>query len=174
MAKLPTSLLSRRTTTTSHLNILTSSARPTTTPTTPWASQTSSHNCTQLRHATKVVRPRRPYTFTQVIQLSDGSTYMQRTTSPMALYKSTKDSRNHMLWQPHEKSLQNVELDEAGRLAAFRQRFGKSYEHTAGGDESFYVFGDLISGYARADPNTKGGGLSAKDQQKKDKKGKKK
>jgi hypothetical protein len=62
------------------------------------------------------------------VQLSDGSTYAQRTTSPHALHRSTKDTRNHALWQPSEKALKNVELDEAGKLAAFRERFGRGFD----------------------------------------------
>ncbi|KAH6669169.1 mitochondrial ribosomal protein [Plectosphaerella plurivora] len=82
----------------------------------------------QTRHATYIHRPRRPYTFTQLIQLSDGSTFTARSTSPIALHRCDKDSRNTLLWQPTEKSLQNVEQDEAGKLAAFRQRFGTGFD----------------------------------------------
>jgi hypothetical protein len=121
------------------------------------------------------------------VQLSDGSTFTVRTTSPQALYKSQKDSRNHVLWQPSEKSLRNVEVDEAGKLAAFRERFGRGWDVAAGPapvaqdgpaagsggsgqhqtqamDED--VLGDLISGYAAQDPAYRDGGLSAKDQEK--------
>lgn len=73
-------------------------------------------------------RPKRPYTFTQLVQQTDGSTYTMRTTSPHALYKSTKDTRNHILWQPSDRSLRNVEVDEAGKLAAFRERFGRGWD----------------------------------------------
>lgn len=86
---------------------------------------------TQTRHATFIPRPRRPYTFTQLVQLSDGSTYTARTTSPLPLYRASKDTRNTLLWQPSEKSLRNVELDEAGKLAAFRERFGRGYDAAA-------------------------------------------
>ncbi|KAG5956323.1 hypothetical protein E4U58_006668 [Claviceps cyperi] len=82
----------------------------------------------QVRHATFIERPRRPYTFTQLVTLSDGSTYTMRTTSPAAVYRSTKDSRNTLLWQPTDRSLRNVELDEAGKLAAFRERFGRAFD----------------------------------------------
>ena len=47
---------------------------------------------------------------------------------PTALYKSAKDSRNHLLWQPSDKSLKNVEMDEAGKLAAFRERYGRGWD----------------------------------------------
>src|SRR5690606_25779950 len=87
---------------------------PTTTPTTSAARLVAVGSGGQVRHATFVPRPRRPYQFTQLVQLSDGSTFTVRTTSPVALYRSAKDSRNHVLWQPSEKSLRNVEVDEAG------------------------------------------------------------
>ncbi|GKT66759.1 50S ribosomal protein [Colletotrichum tofieldiae] len=86
---------------------------------------------TQTRAATFVPRPRRPYTFTQIVQLSDGSTYTVRSTSPAPLVRSAKDSRNHALWQPTDKSLKNVEVDEAGKLAAFRERFGRGFDLAA-------------------------------------------
>ncbi|KAM6476106.1 hypothetical protein HDV62DRAFT_256661 [Trichoderma sp. SZMC 28011] len=94
-------------------------------------SSIQSLSLTQTRNATFIPRPRRPYTFTQLIQLSDGSTYTARTTSPLPLYRAQKDTRNTLLWQPSEKSLRNVELDEAGKLAAFRERFGRGYDATA-------------------------------------------
>ncbi|KAB5576005.1 hypothetical protein GE09DRAFT_1215736 [Coniochaeta sp. 2T2.1] len=147
---------------------------------------------TQVRHATFVPRSRRPYTFTQLIQLSDGSTYTMRTTSPAALFKSTKDTRNHALWQPSDPNLRNVEVDEAGKLAAFRARFGRGWdvdvgkedgvEAAEGGEEGakkvedkeeemdYDSFADLISGYAKHDTVAKSGGVSAKEQAKLDKK----
>jgi hypothetical protein len=133
------------------------------------------------------MRSRRPYTFTQLIQLSDGSTYTQRTTSPAAIFKSTKDTRNHAVWQPSDPALKNVEIDEAGKLAAFRARFGRGWdvdapdakegaelqgakEEEEGGME-YDTFADLISGYARNEGDKKtGGGLSAKEQARLDKK----
>ena len=66
--------------------------------------------------------------FTQLVTLSDGSTYTQRTTSPQPVYRSSKDTRNHFLWQPSLESLRNVEQDEAGRLRAFRNRFGRTFD----------------------------------------------
>ncbi|PKS11036.1 hypothetical protein jhhlp_002796 [Lomentospora prolificans] len=107
--------------------------QPTTTlrpqPTTRLFSSTPSASARLIR------RPRRPYTFTQLIQLSDGSTFTARTTSPQALYRSTKDTRNHVLWQPSEKTLRNVELDEAGKLAAFRERYGRGFDLRAKAEE---------------------------------------
>lgn len=123
---------------------------------------------TQTRNATLIKRPRRPYSFTQLVQLSDGSTYTMRTASPYALYKPTKDSRNHVLWNPSEKSLKNVEVDEAGKLAAFRERFGRGWDAPAvaeakseelGSEEeekaneakaaAYDPLGDLISSYSK-------------------------
>lgn len=85
----------------------------------------------QTRNATLLKRPRRPYTFTQLVTLSDGSAYLQRTTSPLPVYKSSKDTRNTALWNPSSKSLLNVEEDEAGRLRAFRARFGRGWDAEA-------------------------------------------
>ena len=112
----------RRPTTTLTMTLTTSTTTTTTTP----ARTPFSH--TSTRSATIIRRPRRPYTFTQLVQLSDGSTYTARTTSPQALYRSTKDTRNHALWQPNDASLRNVEVDEAGKLAAFRGRFGRGWD----------------------------------------------
>lgn len=118
------------------------------------SSTTRSSGASQLRHATFIPRPRRPYTFTQLVQLSDGSTYTLRTTSPQPLYRATKDTRNTLLWQPSERSLRNVELDEAGKLAAFRERFGRAFD-AAGGEEEGAAqnddYSDLITGYVNED-----------------------
>ncbi|KAF4184253.1 hypothetical protein CNMCM7927_008159 [Aspergillus lentulus] len=84
--------------------------------------------CSQCRHATLLRRPKRPYTFTQLITLSDGSTFTHRTTSPTPVYRSTRDTRNSLLWNPSSSKLMNVEEDEAGRLAAFRAKFGRSWD----------------------------------------------
>ena len=91
----------------------------------------------QTRQASLYRRPLRPYTFTQIVQLSDGSTYTQRTTSPLPVLRSTKDTRNTLLWQPTLASLRNVEKDEAGRLAAFREKFGRGWD--AGGERTMPV-----------------------------------
>ncbi|KAH7198541.1 uncharacterized protein B0J16DRAFT_40636 [Fusarium flagelliforme] len=115
----------------------------------------------QVRHATFIPRPRRPYTFTQLVTLSDGSSYTMRTTSPLPIYRAAKDTRNTLLWQPSEKSLKNVELDEAGRLAAFRERFGRAYdaanaeEGEEAAEDADGSYADLITGYAPTqDANT--------------------
>ena len=86
---------------------------------------------TQVRNATLLKRPQRPYTFTQLVTLSDGSTFLHRTTSPFSVYKSTKDVRNSALWHPSSRKLLNVEEDEAGRLRAFRERFGRGWDAEA-------------------------------------------
>lgn len=51
-----------------------------------------------------------------------------RTTSPIPVYRSSRDTRNSPLWNPSSRDLLNVEEDEAGRLAGFRARFGKSFD----------------------------------------------
>lgn len=89
-----------------------------------------------------------------------------------------------------------MEVDEAGKLAGFRARFGRSWdlEDTLEGDAategaevqgkeakkaegglmSHDSFADLISGYAEGYENVKkAGGLSAKEQARADKKKKK-
>ncbi|KAK4249815.1 hypothetical protein C7999DRAFT_12388 [Corynascus novoguineensis] len=223
MGKLPSTILRRPSLATGCLPSTASLALPHHTPTSAaTVNQSSSQHAAagQVRHATFVPRSRRPYQFTQLVQLSDGSTFTMRTTSPLALYKSAKDSRNHVLWQPTEKSLRNVEVDEAGKLAAFRERYGTSWDletptaesaeapsasgkqegskadaaaaskegkekgekkeveakaptQEAAPADPFDSLVDLISAYASEDKNIKGG-LSAKDQARKDKSGKKK
>lgn len=114
------------------------SLKPILRPTNPpsfLASSSTTYICTQCRHARLIRRPKRPYTFTQLITLSDGSAYTIRTTSPLPVYRSTRDTRNSPLWNPSSKALANVESDEAGRLAAFRARFGRSYDAVRQSDE---------------------------------------
>ena len=140
------------------LSGLQSPLRPALQPTTQTQTTSRPLSTTPALSARLIRRPRRPYTFTQLVTLSDGSAYTARTTSPHPLYRSTKDTRNHLLWQPSESSLRNVELDEAGRLAAFRGRFGRGFdiqgeEEGAEGEEAavqedFGDLGDLLSVYA--------------------------
>ena len=106
-------------TTTTMSSLLTTSLRP---------SCPSCRLTTQIRHASLLRRPKRPYTFTQMITLSDGSTYLHRTTSPAPIYRSTKDTKNNPLWNPSSQKLKNVEEDEAGRLKRFRGRFGRGWD----------------------------------------------
>ncbi|CAI7660962.1 unnamed protein product [Penicillium manginii] len=68
---------------------------------------------------------------TFLITLTDGSAFTHRTTSPAPVYRSTRDTRNSLLWNPSSSKLMNVEDDEAGRLAAFRARFGRSWDASA-------------------------------------------
>lgn len=84
--------------------------------------------CTHVRYASLLKRPHRPYAFTQLVTLSDGSTYLTRTTSPAPVVRSTKDVRNHVLWQPTLDTLRGIEQDEAGRLRAFRNKFGRGWD----------------------------------------------
>ncbi|KAJ5884157.1 hypothetical protein N7504_011729 [Penicillium tannophilum] len=67
--------------------------------------------------------------------LSDGSAFTHRTTSPAPVYRSARDTRNSLLWTPLSSKLMNVEDDEAGRLAAFRSRFGRSFDASAPAEE---------------------------------------
>lgn len=107
------------------------------------------HHRIQLRHASLLRRPKRPYTFTQLVTLSDGSTFVHRTTSPAPLYKSTKDTRNTPLWNPSSQRLLNIEEDEAGKLRAFREKFGRGWDAERmdrGEQEKGDSLVDLISG----------------------------
>lgn len=160
MVRLPVALAPTRAGTSC---LLSTSTQAASTRTTPSPSSLRVH----ARHATFIARPRRPYKFTQMVRLSDGSTYTMRTTSPEPLYRPTKDTRNTLLWQPSEKSLKNVELDEAGRLAAFRERFGRGFDagsgedggsdaaeagsESAGASGTGDAFADLLAGYAPKD-----------------------
>jgi hypothetical protein len=85
----------------------------------------------QIRHATLIKRPKRPYTFTQLITLSDGSTFTHRTTSPQTVYQTVKDTKNSPMWNPSSQKLMNVEEDDAGRLRKFRERFGRGFDAEA-------------------------------------------
>jgi hypothetical protein len=68
------------------------------------------------------------------------------------------------MWQPSMTSLRNVEEDEAGRLRAFREKFGRGWDVEAaeegeadqvdakdGGKEDEGSLMDLISGYSNSD-----------------------
>lgn len=132
----------------------------------------------QIRHASLLRRPRRPYTFTQLITLSDGSTFTHRTTSPAPIYRSIKDTRNNPLWNPSSQKLLNIEEDEAGRLKRFRQRFGRGFDAAAAaldaeaGEEEIEAarvreeesLMDMIGGYGQQAETNKEGkkGKSAK------------
>ncbi|KAK4549059.1 hypothetical protein LTR36_007515 [Oleoguttula mirabilis] len=139
----------------------------------------------QIRHASLLRRPKRPYSFTQLITLSDGSTFTHRTTSPQPIYRSTKDTKNSALWNPSSQKLLNIEEDEAGRLKRFRRRFGRGFDaeameqgeeagegaetvDQAQQDESLL---DLIAGYGQAAEKT-GEAAGVQDEAKKSGKGK--
>jgi hypothetical protein len=44
------------------------------------------------------------------------------------VYKSNKDTRNAPLWNPSSAKLLNLEADDAGRLRAFREKFGRGWD----------------------------------------------
>lgn len=102
--------------------------RPSTLPSLPTSQTSTTYICHSCRHARLLKRPKRPYTFTQLVTLSDGSAFTMRTTSPVPVYRSSRDTRNAPLWNPSSKELTNAEDDEAGRLASFRARFGTSFD----------------------------------------------
>lgn len=103
--------------------------RPQHLPSLPSSTSTSAtYICQSCRHARLLRRPKRPYTFTQLVTLSDGSAFTMRTTSPVPVYRSNRDTRNAPMWNPTSKDLMSVEDDEAGRLAGFRARFGRFFD----------------------------------------------
>ncbi|KZM22627.1 uncharacterized protein EKO05_0009645 [Ascochyta rabiei] len=103
----------------------------------------------QVRHATLLRRPKRPYTFTQLITLSDGSAFTLRTTNPQPVLKSAKDIRNNPLWNPSSQKLLNVEEDEAGKLAAFRAKFGTGWDSESDKAKKGDSLLDIIGGAAK-------------------------
>lgn len=83
----------------------------------------------QVRHAQRIARPLLPYQFTQLVRQTDGSTFTWRTCSPLPVHGAqTQDSRNHVLWQPSDAALRSTESDEAGKLRAFRGRYGRGWD----------------------------------------------
>ncbi|KAK4946187.1 hypothetical protein LTR10_014699 [Elasticomyces elasticus] len=109
--------------------------RPAQLPSLPSFKATTTYICQSCRHARLLKRPKRPYTFTQLVTLSDGSAFTMRTTSPVPVYRSTRDTRNAPLWNPSSKELLSVEDDEAGRLAGFRARFGTGFDSAKKGKD---------------------------------------
>ena len=99
---------------------------------------------TQCRYATLLRRPKRPYTFTQLVTLSDGSTYLHRTTSPAPVYRSSKDTRNTPLWNPSSQKLLNMETDEAGKLRAFREKFGRGWDASKAKESDEILAGEAV------------------------------
>lgn len=88
----------------------------------------------------------------------------------MPLYRAAKDTRNTLLWQPSEKSLRNIELDEAGKLAAFRERFGRAFDATAQavegeaeGDKVAEPAAEQAAEQAAAEPAEEDAGLNFED-----------
>ncbi|KAL1922492.1 mitochondrial 54S ribosomal protein bL31m [Calcarisporiella thermophila] len=77
----------------------------------------------QLRtYATKHGANPLPEMFDQRIVLSNGATYVIRSTSPRQQVVLSKDTRNHPLWNP-DTSSESLQ-DESGQLARFAKRFG--------------------------------------------------
>ncbi|PVV05032.1 hypothetical protein BB560_000447 [Smittium megazygosporum] len=62
-----------------------------------------------------------PEIFYQRVVLSDGSTFLVKSTSPRAVVKLSKDTKNHPLWNPKMK--RNLS-DEGGILSKFTSKFG--------------------------------------------------
>ena len=58
--------------------------------------------------------------FLQKVILTDGSTITIKTTSPIPVMKLTKDTRNHLLWNPKSAVETNGE-----KVSKFAAKFGK-------------------------------------------------
>lgn len=82
----------------------------------------------QSRGARLLQRPKRPHLLDQIVILSDGSSYKQVTTSPKGVIRTSKDARNHPLWNASDALLAGIEEDEAGKLKAFRMRYGRGFD----------------------------------------------
>lgn len=113
------------------------------------------------RGAKLIARPKRPSLLPQLVILSDGSSFTQLTTSPRGIYRTQKDSRNHPLWNPALDRLKNVEEDEAGRLKAFRDKFGTDFDILED-DQATGGFGDLMSENYTEDKSILGGKVAKK------------
>lgn len=92
------------------------------------------------------VRPAIYYKFDQTVELSDGSTVTRRTPFPRVEWKYLADQRNNPIWNPSKPNLRALELDAAGRLAKFKQKYS-GFESTPVEDtaNSKYELDDLIS-----------------------------
>ena len=93
------------------------------------------------------------------------------------MWKVTKDTRNSPLWNPSNQKLTNVEADEAGRLRAFREKFGRGWdaertddaeEDVEEKDESLM---DLITGYGQQ-AQSKGSAKGVREEKERSGKGK--
>lgn len=83
---------------------------------------------TPIRTATLLRRPKRPHQFDQMVILTDGSAFKQLTTSPRGVYRTTKDTRNHALWNESDAAVMGLEDDEAGKLKSFRNKYGHGFD----------------------------------------------
>lgn len=58
--------------------------------------------------------------FSQAIQLSDGSSFFVKSTSPRWLVALTKDTRNMVMWNPRLRNLRR----DSGPVLDFKTKFG--------------------------------------------------
>jgi hypothetical protein len=84
--------------------------------------------------------------------LSDGSSYKQLTTSPKGVIRTTKDVRNHPIWNASDALLAGLEEDEAGKLKAFRLRYGRGFDIDEEGTEEDDNLMDLFSSITEEPP----------------------
>ncbi|KAH0614580.1 uncharacterized protein LAJ45_01596 [Morchella importuna] len=107
---------------------------------------------TQSRNARLLQRPKRPHLLDQIVILSDGSSYKQLTTSPKGVIRTTKDVRNHPIWNASDALLAGLEEDEAGKLKAFRLRYGRGFDIDEEGTEEDDNLMDLFSSITEEPP----------------------
>lgn len=61
--------------------------------------------------------------FPQLVVRADGATYTHYTTSPRSVYRLTRDTTNHPLWNASSMLGVNDESEFTGRLGRFNRRF---------------------------------------------------
>lgn len=62
--------------------------------------------------------------FPQRVVLSDGSSFLHYTTSPRGLFKMTRDTKNHSLWNAFVTTEgEELEGKTTGRMGRFSKKF---------------------------------------------------
>jgi len=83
----------------------------------------------------------RPQVFMQTVVQSDGSTITVKTCSPRPLLTTTKDTRNHLLWNPERAS----GLEEGSvELAKFALKYG-AIDMTTTGSSLGFAFQPVVT-----------------------------
>lgn len=78
-----------------------------------------------------------PLVFSQLVILSDGSSFTSYTTAPSpAAVRLTRDITNNPLWNPSQEGRRASDADEGGRLARFKKRSAGLFGDIDGGSGS--------------------------------------